>query len=1360
MPRYVGSRPEVVLRINGVPFVALLDTGSQVTTIQQTAFEKYWDHNQLTQPPESWLSIIASNGKPVPVYGYWEPTLQVEGTTLPQQGIIVVQVREDNHPPVVLGMNVLRNCYTEMLEALHKSMPTASPSSKKVIQQTIRVLNAQQKFANAKGEICCARIKGNQPVILKPNAETLLWCRAALGIQGQDYQALVEPINLEDHPLVRAARSLVTVSQGKVPIRLLNLSNSSITLTKHYPVAQLLQVTFQDVISVPAAMTEQQSTQKLNTQDHTLNPLWWKELNVGDTATPEEQIQGVLKVVKEHHQAFSKHPSDYGEVSVIKHNIPTGSHPPIKERYRPIPPTMYQSVKKMIQEMKDSNIIKDSHSPWAAPLVLVRKKDGNIRFCVDYRKINQITHKDAYPLPRIEESLTALGSSAYFSTLDLTSGYWQVPMAPEDREKTAFTTPMGLFEFNYMPFGLCNAPGTFQRLMERCLGHKNFETVLLYLDDVIIYSKSYEDHLKHLAEVFQVLIKHGLKIKPSKCYLLKPEVKYLGHVVSSEGVKPDPEKIAAVRNWPTPTTLKEVRSFLSFAGYYRRFIPHFAQIAEPIQELLRGHPKKYQKTQIPIEWNEDRDIAFQLLKKKLTEPPVLGYPDYQQPFHLYTDASKKGLGAVLSQLQEGKERVIAYASRSLKGSERNDQNYSSFKLEFLALVWAVTEKFKDYLAATPFVAYTDNNPLAHLNTAKLGALEQRWASRLANYNFVVKYRTGKSNENADALSRLPTREDPTEQEDIWEEVEMPAFYKHFAQQDVLTINGKEVLNFQQQRNPEPQVEKERWIKLQAESRVLGELQDFFTSGRTPERIRRKNADPELLKLWRHRKQLFMQKGLMLRRTLDPVTNDRLYQIIVPRRDARIVLEMYHDRSGHFGVQKTEATIRRRFYWVGMRDDIENWCRECSTCAIGRSERHDQRAPLHPIVSQRPLEIVAIDHVKLEPSRSGYTYAMTMIDHYTKFVVAVPVKDLTAKTTANVFWKNFLLPYGCPEKILTDQGSAFESQLFQELCSLHNCQKMRTTAYHPQGNGLCEKMNQTLIEMLRAEPPAKRTDWPTLLPQLMYIYNNTIHCSTGYTPYYLMFGRQGKLPADLTLDVQVPDSINPLPQTDWVSEHQKRLADAQEIVQTRMANARQKQQKDYDQTAKAEPLKIGDHVWLKNNHRTSKLDSKWEREPYTITAIPNREIDIYEITKENRAPQIVHRNRLKLCLKEIVQEETPSTEQLPEKSYDPEEPAPSFGKLLLDSDPLQWFLTPWLNIFVPAKTNTPSLQPEELPRDGSSEAQDVPRDLEPRPVESQPLRRSDRTTKGQPPARYREFLQQPRRRLPAIPVQPRSSPVRD
>lgn len=404
----------------------------------------------------------------MPQQGYWEPTIQVGESRLYQLGVIVTKVHADSTPPVVLGMNILRNCYNEMLEALSRSLPTASHYAQKTIQRTICVLCAQQRFINTKDEICQARIRDARPVFLQPNTETLLWCRARPGIQGQDYQALVEPILLEEHLLVMATRSLVTVSQRKVPICLLNLSDTKVELKKYYPVAQLSQVTFQDIVD-NSVVTAMQSMQQQRTQRETTAIPWWEEIHIGDVTTPAAQIAGVLAIAQEHHHAFSKHPQDFGKACDIKH-----VNPPTKERYRPIPPAMYQPVKKMIKEMKDAKVIRDSHSTWAAPLVLVKKKDGNIRFCVDYRKINNITHKDAYPLPRIEESLTALGSAAYFSNLNLTSGYWQVPMAEEDREKTAFTTPMGLFEFNCMPFGLCNAPGTFQRLMERCLGHKNF----------------------------------------------------------------------------------------------------------------------------------------------------------------------------------------------------------------------------------------------------------------------------------------------------------------------------------------------------------------------------------------------------------------------------------------------------------------------------------------------------------------------------------------------------------------------------------------------------------------------------------------------------------------------------------------------------------------------------------------------------------------------------------------------------------------------------------------------------------------------------------------------------------------------
>lgn len=372
--------------------------------------------------------------------------------------------------------------------------------------------------------------------------------------------------------------------------------------------------------------------------------------------------------------------------------------------------------------MLDSGVVRESASPWPAPIVLVRKKDGSWRFCVDYRRLNALTHKDAYPLPRIEESLTGLKSAKWYSTLDLASSYWQVEMDPADREKTAFTTPFGLYEFERMPFGLCNAPATFQRLMQRCLGNMVNDSLLIYLDDVVVFSPDFDSHVHHLEEVFRRLNQHGLKLQPRKCHLFQREVTYLGHVISERGVATDPAKTAAVRDWPVPQTVKQVKSFLGFAGYYRRFIPAFSKIAAPLNALTHGTAAQEKKT-APIIWSPECQQAFEHLKEALLNAPVLAYADFSLPFRLYTDASFEGLGAVLAQMQGGKERVIAYASRSLHPAERNDQNYSSFKLELLALKWAVTEKFKDYLYVVEFTVFTDNNLLVHLETTR-----EQWSS--------------------------------------------------------------------------------------------------------------------------------------------------------------------------------------------------------------------------------------------------------------------------------------------------------------------------------------------------------------------------------------------------------------------------------------------------------------------------------------------------------------------------------------------------------------------------------------------------------------------------------------------------------
>lgn len=404
---------------------------------------------------------------------------------------------------------------------------------------------------------------------------------------------------------------------------------------------------------------------------------------------------------------------------------------------------MYKEMRALLADMLEKGIIQPSSSPWATPVVMVRKKDGSWRFCVDYRKLNSLTHKDAFPLPRNEETLTSLTEASWFTTLDLASGNWQVEVDPHDRPKTAFTTPLGLYEFQHIPFGLCNAPATFQWLMQQCLNGQIADSVLVYLDDIICCSPDFSTHLQHLECVLRQLHSHGLKLRGDKCQLLQWEVKFLGHVVTGEGVRPDPEKVIAVTAWPAPTTIREVRAFLGLAGYYRRFIANFARMARPLNALLIGAPADKRTGCRPVEWSSECQQAFESLKTALTEAPILAYADYSEPFVLYTDASNFGLGAVLAQKQNGQERVVAYASRSLHPSERNDANYSSFKLELLALKWAITEKFKDYLMGSKVIAYTDNNPVAHLQTAHLGATEQRWIAQLAAFDYEVKYRSGR-----------------------------------------------------------------------------------------------------------------------------------------------------------------------------------------------------------------------------------------------------------------------------------------------------------------------------------------------------------------------------------------------------------------------------------------------------------------------------------------------------------------------------------------------------------------------------------------------------------------------------------------
>jgi len=458
------------------------------------------------------------------------------------------------------------------------------------------------------------------------------------------------------------------------------------------------------------------------------------------TAEQKNQLEAVAS---EFPSIFKSTP---GRTSLVEHSIHIGDAAPVRQTAYRLPYSKRRDVRLELDKMLENGIIVPSTSAWASPIVLVPKKDGTTRLCVDYRKLNSVAKFDAYPMPRVEELFEQIGNAQIISTLDLAKGYWQIPMAATSREMTAFTTPFGLYEFNVMPFGLHNAPATFQRLMNHVLrGAETYASS--YIDDIVVFSQTWQEHLDHLRDVFSRLQQAGLTLRSEKCHYGMKEAQYLGHVIGGGKVRPDPKKVQAVRDYPTPSSKKDIRAFLGLTGYYRKFIPHFATLAAPLSDLTRKcQPEK-------IKWNSSCEEAFQKLKAALQESPIIKVAEPDLPFILQTDASDRGIGAVLSQKDtEGIEHPVAYASRKLFQRERK---YSVVEKECLAIIWAL-KVFHTYLYGCRFSIETDHKPLAWLHKMKAtnGRLT-RWALSVQQYTFSIKHRSGRDNSNADALSRGP-----------------------------------------------------------------------------------------------------------------------------------------------------------------------------------------------------------------------------------------------------------------------------------------------------------------------------------------------------------------------------------------------------------------------------------------------------------------------------------------------------------------------------------------------------------------------------------------------------------------------------
>ena len=928
----------------------------------------------------------------------------------------------------------------------------------------------------------------------------------------------------------------------------------------------------------------------------------------GPTLT-DEQRELLLIMLRRNRDAFAPMASAPPPPTLgVSHAIHLMDPSPIKQVPYKLSPVKATFVNDMVQGYLNNKLIVPSSSPWSSPIVVVPKADGSMRMCIDYRRLNAATKKDAYPMPLIEHCLTLCKDAKWLSIIDIQDAYHHILMEPSSQSATAFCTDAGLFEWNVMPFGLCNAPATFQRHVDTVLKEFIGKICAAFFDDIVVYTDgSIELHIEHVESILKKLASTHLSAKVKKCKFGFKSILFVGHIVTEGKISPDPEKLRAIRDWVIPTTVVQTQSFIGLANYYRKFIANFSLICSPLHALTRKDAV--------WEWGHSEQGAFDKLKAALISAPCLHGPNFKFPFILQTDASIHGLGAVLTQLINEEEHPIGYISRALNNAE---QNYAAVEWECLAVVWAC-ESWQHYLIDSTFTIVTDSIALKSLPSRRLDNKRMmRWAIKLAQYSFIVVHRKGRNNANADALSRnpLPNSAPP-------EPIEGSSFTQPPPSLVAIVSEADDQMN-----DTFDNVENCNAVS-QSNNSLYSLVDEVFLQ----QVIDSQRSDPSLMVTIRYledqevpinfdadakRKLIRTASRHVMVNTTEPAglyffdndassrhyfpTNPRL---VIPLEHRASIIAIYHSSpfGGHLGIRRTFHKLSSLYYWNQMFDDTTAFINGCHTC---QTEKARLRDPVYAAMRMEdptsPFQVISTDYIGPLTQSGDFKYVITFIDHFTKFAIAIPTKDHTATTTASILVNEVICKYGSPAVLLSDGGSEFKSTMMEQVYKMTRIEKRFSSAYHPQSNGTVERFNGTLKQVLRTLCESNKHNWSNLLQPAVFAYNTTMADAIGMSPFEAVHGRTARMPFTPYDSSLLNDSAGDRPTDEYAMSLQQTMQLANQHVIIQMEAKQDDVNTRNRESGTKAAFKVGDVVYVRSGATLNRKSGKFG---HTAPFMPHR-----------------------------------------------------------------------------------------------------------------------------------------------------------